>query len=158
MKFLFNLFNWIVQKVEQFFFWLFPNFNKAKKISFYAFIEGEWRKIMANLSILETEKVVLTAVPEDARDRSVAVDGLISWVSSDESVATLVVAADGFTATANAVVGAVGSPAIRTVTITASADADRGAGVRVVKGSFDLEVQSPEATQIVITAGTPSPQ
>lgn len=113
---------------------------------------------MANLSMLENEKVVLTAKAEDIRDREVSVDGLISWSSSDESVVRLEVAEDGFTATAFGVAGAAGSPSIRVATVTATADADRSEGVRQIMGSFELEVKVNEAVEIVITAGEVTPQ
>ena len=149
---------WVVKLIKRFLSWLFFCSKGATKITFYVLVEGEWRKIMANLSIFENEKVVLTASPEDAKDRVVSVDGLISWASSDESVVRLEVAPDGFTATAFAVAGTVGAPTIRTATIVAKADADRGTGVREVLGSFEIEVKLDEAVEIVITAGDVLPQ
>lgn len=109
---------------------------------------------MANLVIKTTEKVLLTAEPQDDNNVKRAVDGTISWASSDDSVVSLVVSADGFTATAVAVASGI-------ATITAAADADLTDGVRLITGSFDIEVAMPppiEATKIVITAGTPEPK
>ena len=106
---------------------------------------------MANLAIKDTEKVLLTAEPQNAHGTKVPVDGLIGWASSNELVATLVVSPDGFTAVAVAVASGV-------TTITATADADLTDGIRLVAGSFDLEVSAGEATKIVITAGIPEAQ
>lgn len=106
---------------------------------------------MANLTIKETEKVLLTAEPQDAHGVKRAVDGSISWTSSNEAAVTLVPSLDGVSVMAVAVASGVS-------TITATADADLTAGVRFISGTFDLEVSTGEATKIVITAGVPEAQ
>lgn len=77
------------------------------------------------------------------------------WTSSDESLATMVVASDGKSATAVSVTGGRGVS-----TITFECDADLGAGERPLSVSTDLPVmgRDVEATGVEMVAGEPEPK
>lgn len=81
------------------------------------------------------------------------VDGVPVWASSDETVLTVVAAADGMSAAVNTV--APGGPA----RISVTADADLGAGVATITGvSEDVMVTlgpSNAASQMTLTLGAP---
>ena len=101
-------------------------------------------------SLLNTDKVLLTATPRDAAGNVTA--ATIAFASSDDSVVSLVDNGDG---TAEAVSGLVG-----TATVTATATDADGAQVQ---GTLDIEVSevvvTPEPTVTVdIEAGTPEPK
>jgi hypothetical protein len=84
------------------------------------------------------------------------VDGVPVWATSDATVVSLVVAADGMSAVAASV--ATGGPA----RITCTADADMGAGVRTLTVvSEDITVvldPSDEASVMTLTLGPPGPK
>jgi hypothetical protein len=92
----------------------------------------------------------------DSKGHPAAIDGDVSWSSSDESIVTVTAdAADSFAAT---VVGVGDNVGIAQV--TASADADLGAGVRNILTTSDVEVVAGEAIAgtIAITGeATPVP-
>jgi hypothetical protein len=80
-----------------------------------------------------------------------SVEGAPTWASSDESILTLDVAADGMSATAIAV-GVVGS-----ATVTVTADSDLTDEVKQISGSQDFSVIEPTelAAVVTIVPGTP---
>lgn len=77
------------------------------------------------------------------------VEGIPTWESSDPTVATVTPSADGMTALLETP-GPAG-----TARITATADADRGEGVRPITGILDVTVLEPEAETVEIPTGTP---
>lgn len=88
----------------------------------------------------------------DSRGRPAAVDGAPVWASSDETVLTVLPAADGMSAAVNTV-------AVGIARITVSADADLGAGVIAITGvSEDVNVTqgtASQATTLVLNLGAP---
>src|SRR4051812_10098629 len=97
------------------------------------------------------DNVVLSIT--NSHDQPAPVDGVPVWASSDETVLTVVAAADGMSATVNTV--APGGPA----RISVTADADMGSGVTTLTGvSEDVMVTlgpSSQASQMTLTLGAP---
>jgi hypothetical protein len=85
----------------------------------------------------------------DAKGNAAKVDGLPQWAVSDESLATLEVAADGLSAVVKPV-GPLGS-----FKLQVKADADLGEGVKEILGELDIEVIGGEAVAVNIKAGEP---
>jgi hypothetical protein len=83
----------------------------------------------------------------DASGNPVKVDGAVAWVSSDPAIAGVVVDAED-----SAICSVVPNGPVGQVQITATADADLGAGVRSLVTVADIEVVAGEAV-----AGTIQP-
>lgn len=103
------------------------------------------------LTLNTEQKAIVTVRPLTAKGNPAVVDGPPGWAVADPSIASLVVAPDGLSATVLA--GAVGS-----TTITVSADADLTAGVREITGTLGVTVTGAEAATLVLEAGTPTLQ
>jgi hypothetical protein len=105
--------------------------------------------------INNTQKVSITITPKGKSGRPAKIDGVPTWQNTDETLGTLVVAADGLSAVYTTVDGASGNSQV-----IVDADADLGAGVVDITGLLDINVVAPEeqATTIEITAGTPEPK
>ncbi len=97
----------------------------------------------------DSEQVVLSVVPVDAKGNAAAVDGAPVWGSSDPSVATVTPAADGLSATV-AAAGPLGK-----TQISVTADADLGEGVESVVGTLEIAVVAGKAVSLSIKTGTP---
>jgi len=97
--------------------------------------------------ITTEEQVSVTIAPKTAHGNPAPIDGTADFQSSDPTVAT-VTATGPLTAVVKSVAPGVAQ-------ITASFDADLGAGVRPVEMSGALEVVAAEATTAEITFGTP---
>lgn len=89
----------------------------------------------------------------DAKGRAAPVDGVPVWASSDETVLSVVAAADGM----SAIVSSVGAGTAR---ISVSADADLGAGVVEITGvSEDVNVTNGNvASLMVLSLGSAQPK
>ena len=98
------------------------------------------------------ERLPLTITARDRAGNIAPLDGVPVWSSSDLSLLTLAVAADGLSAFAIPV-GPIG-----TCRVNVTADADLGDGVRELIGTALIDVMSAEAVTIAIVAGTPEPQ
>lgn len=122
--------------------------RKRAAVGFAWSVEGIKEGDMA-LTLTNTQKVTLLVQPVDAKGFGASVDGLPTWVQSDASVGTLT--ANGFAAEFVAL-------APGQTQITVSADADLGAGTRVITGVLDILVEVGEAATLIITAGTPVQQ
>lgn len=94
-------------------------------------------------------KVALALELFDAEGNAASGEGAPVWSSSDETLIT--VDADGVAST-------VPGPGLGTATVTATVDADLGAGVTPVTGVLDIEVVAGDAAVVNITAGTPEPR
>jgi uncharacterized protein YejL (UPF0352 family) len=103
-----------------------------------------------NGSIPATWSAVAAAAFEDAAGVVRPLASTPVWSTSDESVATVIPAADGLTATITGV--APGTAAIRV-----SAEADPTPGKNTLTGEVDITVINPEDTQVVMTLGEPTP-
>lgn len=108
-------------------------------------------KGITHMVLTDTQKVNLSISPVDAKGKPAKIDGVPSWTSSDETILSLVPAADGLSAVAVA-----GDPGHAQVSVTA--DADLGEGVTGITGTLEVDVEAGEAVSLNITAGAPEPQ
>lgn len=102
------------------------------------------------LVLTDIQKVDVAIAPKSAAGNPAVVDGAPVWSCSDETVLTLTVAEDGF----SAVVETTGKLGVAQVSVTA--DADMGEGVKAVSGVLDIEVKASEAVTLDISAGVPT--
>lgn len=93
------------------------------------------------------QKVTLTVSPQTAHGKPASITGVPLWSSSDVNVLSLVVSADGLSATA--VGGAAGQ-----ATVSVIANAGTEAAPVQINGSIDITVTSAPAATLVITAST----
>lgn len=101
-----------------------------------------------NVNISSVQEIPITAVPQRADGSTATLFGTPVWSSSDNTIATVTPATDGFSATIIA-------QAPGTCTVTVSGEGDPSPGVDPVSSSVSVTVVNAEATQIALTAGTP---
>lgn len=121
----------------------------AVRVEFYVYIEGEKRKV-SKMFLKNSQSLPLFVAFVDAKGAPAVVDGFPAWAVSDESLATLIVAADGL----SAVVMPVGPVGMFKVQV--KADADMSGEVKEILGELDIEVIGGEAVAVNISAGAPS--
>jgi hypothetical protein len=109
-------------------------------------------KGLTTMILTDTQQVVLHIAAVDKRGNSARLDGAPVWVSSDPTLLTITAEADGMSATGVAV-GPLGK-----LTVSVTADADLGEGVRELTGVLDVEVVGAEAGSFAITADKPTEQ
>ena len=100
------------------------------------------------LLLTDTQKVLLSIQPVDAKGYPAKVDGVPAWDTSDPTVVDIVPSVDGLSCEVFA-----DAPGIAQVTV--QADADLGSGVRTIAGTLDIQVEPGEAVGLTITAGVP---
>lgn len=105
---------------------------------------------MYNLTNTQQANVPLKI--SNSRGGPASVDGTPEWANSDDTLATLEVAADGM----SAVLKAVGPIGVGRVTVTA--DADLGAGTSPIVGVLDFEVLAGAAVVIELVPDAPTEQ
>ncbi len=103
------------------------------------------------LQLTDSQKALLTVAFTTAKGKPANIDGAPTWSISDETIATVVPASDGLTAEVTAL-------QMGSASVSVTADADLGAGVKTIAGFLDLVVVSAEAAVVEITAGTPEAQ
>jgi len=97
-----------------------------------------------------TKQVTLRVVFKDKKGNPSRVDGVPAWSTDNTDVLALEPAADGL----SCVVKPVGPLTETATTITLSADADMGAGLRPISGTFLIEkLTAGDAEIIELTAG-----
>ncbi len=106
---------------------------------------------VTSMDMRDDQKVTLTIQIVDKKGKPAVVDGVPVWASSDETVVTVVAAADGMSAVASGV-----APGAARVVVTA--DADLGAGVTDLTGTLDFNITPGSAATLSITAGAPEDQ
>ena len=121
----------------------------AVRVEFYTLINGEKRKV-SKMFLKVSQSLPLFVAFVDAKGNVATVDGAPAWAVSDESLATLVVAADGLSAVIMPV-GPLGS-----FKVQVKADADLGGGVKEILGELDIELVGGEAVAVNISAGEPT--
>lgn len=104
------------------------------------------------LLLTTTQEVDFTIQPADKFGNPAKVDGVPVWNVSDEGVGSLVISADGLTATFKAL-GPVGN-----CQVSATADADLGEGMKSISGTADIQVESGAAVAMNLVAGAPREQ
>lgn len=97
-------------------------------------------------TITTTQQFKVTPKVTNSKGRPASIDGLLTWASSDESVAHLEVADDTLSATV--VAQAPGS-----YSVTVSGDADLGPDVKTIVGQGTGSVVLGEATNIGFDVG-----
>lgn len=102
------------------------------------------------LILTDSQQVDLSVAFLDKANNPAPVDGTPTWSSSDETVVTLTVAADGLSATA------VTTGTLGTAQVSVTADADLGEGTTAISGVLDITVQAGAAVVANINAGTPT--
>lgn len=123
----------------------------AVEIIFTATLEGVTTEGVTQMNMTDSQKVDLTIQPVDAKGKPALLDGVPTWASSDETVVTVVAAADGLSATVSAV-------AMGSARVVVTGDADLGTGVTPITGTLDFTITAGQAISINVTAGTPSEQ
>lgn len=112
------------------------------------------------LTLRDDQKATLSIAPVDAKGKPAALDGVPVWAGSDDTVFTVVAAADGLSAVLVAVApnanDATGAPVPARVVVTA--DADLGSGVTPLTGTLDVVVTGGQATTLTINAAPPASQ
>ena len=103
---------------------------------------------MPQITLSDTQQTTLTLQPKNAAGHLTPVDGVPEWSVAPLHVARVTPAADGLTAL---LVGTGAGSAV----VTASADADRTDGVRLIVGTLDVVVTASEATTLEIVAADP---
>lgn len=104
------------------------------------------------LVLTDVQKVSVKLKPVTAAGNPAPVDGKVEWSVSDDSVLSLQVADDGF----SAVVVTTGKLGV--CQVVAKADADMGEGVKEISGVLDVEVKASEAVSLSVDAGVPEPR
>ncbi len=102
--------------------------------------------------LTDCQQVTLSVTFLDKKGNPARVDGAPAWLVDNPNVLALTPAADGLSCLVSAV-GPLGS-----ALVTLTADADLGAGVVSVIGTFAVDVTAGAATTVAITAGTPEEQ
>lgn len=102
--------------------------------------------------LTDTQQVVCTIDPRNAKGNPAPVDGVPEWATSNPSVATVHPTADGMACTVRSV-------GVGTCQISVTADADLDVGeVRNITGTLDIDVRPSEAVTMGITTGIPQEQ
>lgn len=102
---------------------------------------------MANFSL--DQVLPVTIEPKQRNGQPATLDGVPVWASSDETIVTVVAAADGLSATIDSV-----TPGDARVSV--SGDADLGEGVKPIVGTIDVTVTAGSARTITVVAGAAS--
>jgi len=105
---------------------------------------------MASLVLTDAQKVTLKVNPVSKAGNPAPVDGAPKWSVSDETVLTLVVAADGLSCDV-VTTGKLGSSQVAVV-----ADADLGEGVTELTATLDVDVKASAAVNLGLDVGTPT--
>jgi hypothetical protein len=102
--------------------------------------------------LTDEQQVALSVAFKTAKGNAAVVDGAPVWRSSNEAVLAVTPSSDGLSAKVVAV-GPLG-----TAQVSVEADADLGAGTRLITGTLDVEVRASEAVVADIAAGAPEAQ
>jgi hypothetical protein len=118
------------------------------RVDFYAFNNGKIERV-DNMFLKVTQALPLAVAFTDAKGNPAKVEGAPAWAVTDASLASLVVAEDGMSATLTPM----GPLGLCKVQVTA--DADLGAGVVNILGEMDIETIAGDAVAVNISAGEP---
>lgn len=107
------------------------------------------------ITITDSQQFTLAAQGVDKKGKVTSVDGAVSFASSDPVL--VVTPIDNLSA--NIVVGDVSAVTLPfNAQITATGDADLGAGVVPVTGVLDVTIVAGQAVNLVLTPGAPTEQ
>ncbi len=104
-------------------------------------------RCLVSFQISDSQGVPLTPTFIDNKGNPATVDGQPEWLVDNPNVIALTPAADGLSCDL-AAVGPLG-----TAIVSMKADADLGAGVEPLVGTFEIEVTAGKATTVVLTPG-----
>lgn len=135
---------------SDFYDWLRGNRRPAQRLSIRFGAITEQENLMQLITV--TQQVEATLNPQDSRGNPAKLDGVPTWSSSDEAVATVEASADGLTAKVKA--QGIGIAQIRA---TADADLDPGEN-RMIDAVGDIEVRAAEAVSLGVTFGAATEQ
>lgn len=121
--------------------------TKAFRFKFF----NNGREITGMESLTATQQEVLTLTITTKSGKPAKVDGAPVWTSSDVNVATVEAAPDGMSATVKSVNGDGG-----VCQVTATGDADLGAGVEPITGFVDFTIAAGNGSKAAVFALTPS--
>lgn len=121
--------------------------SEAVGFLFTVDVEGNIQTGVTSTTMTNSQKMTVTATPVGRNNQPAPVEGLLAWASSDETILTVVPAADGLSAEVTAV-GPLG-----TAKVSVNGDADLGAGEKKIFGELDVEVTQGAAVGISIVAG-----
>lgn len=110
------------------------------------------------VSFSTEQELPFSFVVLDGRDRPVAIDGVPTVASSDETVATVSVVAGDGNAWNGTISSVAASPDGTTQRVTITADADLGEGVKEVIGVLEFSVKLDERTSnriVKLSVGAP---
>lgn len=119
----------------------------AARVVFTAVLNGQSFPGVESMIIKATQEFDASVAFQDSLGNPAPVEGVPTWVNSNESVLSMVVAADGL----SAVISAVGVPGSGQISV--QADADLGEGVTTITGVLDVEVQPGDAVNVVLNTG-----
>jgi len=124
----------------------------ADRIKFYIKLkDGTMKELGGNMFLKITEALPLLIAVKDAQGNAAKVDGVPQWAVTDDALATLEVAADGFSALVKPK-GPIGA-----FKVQVRADADLGEPVKEILGELDIDLVAGEAVKVEISAGQPQP-
>lgn len=130
--------------------------TRAVKLLFNVVIDGVLHKGVRNLQAKPSQEFDVTLGFTDAQNNPATVQGVPVWTNSNDTIISMVPAADGL----SAVIGGIQGTGTGQITVTA--DADLGDGVTDIIGILDVEIISGQATVITLNTGplrdkTPTP-
>jgi len=101
------------------------------------------------VTINDLQKVRIDIAVTDAEGNPAAIEGSPQWAIDNVEVATLELAEGGLSAEV------ISTGALGQATLTVSADADLGEGIKTIQGDLLIDVVASEATGVTLTAGEP---
>ena len=119
----------------------------AARVVFTTVLEGQSFPGVESMIMKATQEFDALVAFQDSLGNPAPVEGVPVWTNSNESVISMVVAADGL----SAVVSAVGIPGAGQISV--QADADLGEGVTTITGTLDVEIQPGDAVTVTLNTG-----
>ncbi len=115
-------------------------------------LEGVITEGVTKFTMTNSQQLTAAIQPVDKKGQPALVDGVPEWASSDETIITVVAAADGM----SAVVAAVGPLGSAKVSVTG--DADLTGEVKPIFGTLDVTITQGQAVGFKITTSDPVEQ
>ena len=109
-------------------------------------------KVLLMFEMSDSQQTTLSVTFKDKKGQAAKVDGVPEWLVDNSELLSLTPAADGM----SCVVAAVGP--LGTANVTMKADADLGAGVTELVGTFEVTITGGNATEAVIMASQATEQ
>jgi hypothetical protein len=127
-------------------------------------VEAQTTEGVTQFHMTNSQTAVARIKPVGVGGRPALLDGVPVWASADETLATVIAAADGLSALITPV-GPIPPPSDpadpsskKTVRVTVTGDADLGTGVVPIFGTLDVEITPGNAIGIEVTLDPPTEQ